>query len=125
MSKIKAKDLREGKSRKDLLDQLEELKNELITLKVSKATGNTGNKPAKIKIIRRSIARILTVINANERHELKKYYSQKKYKPLDMRPKLTRAIRRNLSKSEKKKKTLRQRKKERHFPMRKFAIKAK
>ena len=125
MSKIKAKDLREGKTRKDLLDQLEELKNELITLKVSKATGNTGNKPAKIKIIRRSIARILTVINANERHELKKYYSQKKYKPLDMRPKLTRAIRRNLSKSEKKKKTLRQRKKERHFPMRKFAIKAK
>ena len=125
MSKIKAKDLREGKNRKELLEQLEELKKELITLKVSKATGNTGNKPAKIKIIRRSIARILTVLNSKERHELKKYYSQKKYKPLDMRPKLTRAIRRNLSKSEKKKKTLRQIKKERHFPMRKFAIRAK
>ncbi|KAI6661911.1 hypothetical protein LOD99_9681 [Oopsacas minuta] len=125
MSKTKAKDLREVKNRKDLLNQLDELKKELITLKVSKATGSTGSKPAKIKIIRRSIARILTVLNAKERQELKKYYSKKKYKPLDMRPKLTRAIRRQLSKSEKKKKTLRQVKKERHFPMRKFAIKTK
>ena len=125
MTKIKAKDLRQGKNRKELLTQLEDLKKELITLKVSKATGSTGNKPAKIKIIRRSIARILTVVNTKERQELRKYYSKRKYKPLDLRPKLTRAIRRQLSKSEKKRKTLRQKKKERHFPMRKYAIKAK
>ena len=124
MSKTKTKDIK-AKDRNDLLSQLENLKKELITLKVSKATGSAGSKPAKIKIIRRSIARILTVLNSKERQELRKYYKNRKYKPLDMRPKLTRAIRRNLSKSEKRKKTLRQAKKERHFPMRKFAIKAK
>jgi hypothetical protein len=40
----------------------------------------------------------LTVINQKARQNLREYYKDKKYKPLDLRPKKTRAIRRRLSK---------------------------
>jgi hypothetical protein len=40
----------------------------------------------------------LTVINQKARQNLREYYKDKKYKPLDLRPKKTRAIRRHLTK---------------------------
>jgi len=66
----------------------------------------------------------LTVVNQTQKRELRKFYKNKKYKPLDLRIKKTRAQRRALTKSEKSKVTLRQRKKITHFPLRKFAVKA-
>lgn len=73
--------------------------------------------------VRKSIARVLTVINANQRAQLRLFYKNKKYTPLDLRPRLTRALRRRLTKHEATLKTEKQRKKEIHFPQRKYAVK--
>jgi len=63
------------------------------------------------------------VISQTQRDNLRKFYQKKKYKPLDLRPKKTRAKRRELTKFEKSRKTLRQIKKETHFPKRVYAVK--
>lgn len=75
------------------------------------------------KVVRKSIARVLTVINQTQRENLRKFYADKKFLPTDLREKKTRAIRRALTKSELSRKTLRQQKRERHFPQRIFAVK--
>ena len=46
------------------------------------------------------------------------------YKPLDIRGKKTRALRRKLSPEQAAKKTVKATKKAKHFPIRKFAVKA-
>ena len=74
--------------------------------------------------LRKSIARVLTVIKANQRSQLRLFYKNKKYLPLDLRPKQTRAKRRALSTHEKGLQTEKFKKKQRHFPQRKYAIKA-
>jgi large subunit ribosomal protein L35e len=76
------------------------------------------------KVCRRSIATILTVMNQTQREHLRAHYKGKKYAPLDLRAKKTRAIRRRMSKHEATVKTERQAKRERHFPRRKYAVKA-
>lgn len=48
--------------------------------------------------VRKSIARVLTVTNQKARQNLREYYKNKKFLPLDLRPKKTRAIRRRLTK---------------------------
>jgi large subunit ribosomal protein L35e len=74
--------------------------------------------------VRKAIARVLTVIRQKQRENLKEFYAGKKYVPLDLRTKKTRALRRALTTAESSRKTARQMKKERHFPMRKYAVKA-
>ena len=74
--------------------------------------------------VRKSIARVLTVINQTQKDNLRKFYKGKKHKPLDLRPKKTRAIRKALSKHELSIKTAKQQARERAFPSRKFAVKA-
>jgi large subunit ribosomal protein L35e len=73
--------------------------------------------------LRKSIAKVLTVINANQRSQLRLFYKGKKYLPLDLRPKQTRAIRRRLTKSESEKVLEKTKKRVTHFPQRKYAIK--
>lgn len=73
--------------------------------------------------IRKSIAKVLTVINANQRSQLRLFYKNKKYLPLDLRAKQTRAIRRRLTKNESGKKLEKVQKRVTHFPARKFAVK--
>ena len=51
------------------------------------------------------------------------YLQSKKYKPLDLRPKKTRAIRKALTPHEKSIKTAKELRKMRAFPQRKFAVK--
>ncbi|CAI8000571.1 60S ribosomal protein L35 [Geodia barretti] len=75
-------------------------------------------------MVRKSIARVLTVINHNQRTNLRKLYAGRKYKPLDLRKKLTRAKRRALTPKELKCKTARQKKKAMYYPPRVFALKA-
>ena len=53
------------KSKEELLSTLEELKAELFQLRFERATGSIDN-PMKIREIRKSIARIKTVLNETE-----------------------------------------------------------
>merc|ERR1711911_299002 len=95
-TKVKAKDLR-GKKKDELVKQLDELKNELATLRVAKVTGGAASKLSKIRVVRKSIARVLTVMHQTQKENLRKFYKTKRYKPKDLRPKKTRAMRRALS----------------------------
>ncbi|XP_066318463.1 large ribosomal subunit protein uL29w-like [Miscanthus floridulus] len=122
MARIKVHELR-GKSKTDLQAQLKELKSELSLLRVAKVTGGAPNKLSKIKVVRTSIARVLTVISQKQKSALREAY-KKKLLPLDLRPKKTRAIRRRLTKHQLSLKTEREKKREKYFPMRKYAIKA-
>merc|ERR1711864_34401 len=121
MVKVKAKDLR-GKKKEDLLKQLDELKTELSQLRVAKVTGGAASKLSKIRTVRKSVACVLTVIHQTQKENLRKFYHNKKYKPLDLRHKKTRAIRRKLTKHEAGIKTHKQLRKERIYPVRKFAV---
>jgi len=100
---------------------LVELKQELATLKVQKLS-----RPSlpRIHTVRKNIARVLTVINANQRENVRAFYAGKKYQPKDLRAKKTRALRRALTKFEASQVTEKQRKKQIAFPQRKYAIKA-
>merc|ERR1711941_168280 len=120
---VKAFQLRD-KSKDELSKQLKDLKTELVGLRVAKVTGGAPSKLAKIKEVRKSIARVNTVIRQTQRAHIKKFYAGKKYVPVDIRPKKTRALRRRLTKTQANKKTLRETKKQAHFPLRKYAVKA-
>ncbi|KAJ8598998.1 hypothetical protein CTAYLR_009461 [Chrysophaeum taylorii] len=121
--KIKAHELR-TKTKAELLKQLEELKTELAHLRVAKVTGGAASKLAKIKLVRKSIARVLTVYNQTQKSKTREMFAGKKLLPKDLRPKKTRAMRRALTVEEKKAKTLKQTKKDQNFPPRKFAVTA-
>ncbi|KAI5370492.1 Putative ribosomal protein L29/L35 [Septoria linicola] len=121
--KVKASQLW-GKNKDELKTQLDELKAELVQLRTQKIAGGASSKLNKIHDVRKSIARVLTIINANQRAQLRLFYQKKKYLPLDLRAKQTRAIRRRLSPEDAKRVTEKQKKKQRHFPQRNFAVKA-
>jgi large subunit ribosomal protein L35e len=105
MAKIKVHTLR-NKKKEELQSQLKELKNELAQLRVAKVTGGAASKLAKIKVVRKSIAQVLTVYNQTTKEKLRQKISemqdakQIRYVPTDLRAKKTRAIRRALTKSE-------------------------
>jgi len=121
MVRVKAYELL-SKTSKELLKELDEMKAELSQLRVAKVAGGAASKLAKIKIVRKSIARILTVYNQKQKAEARKQYKGKKYLPIDLRPKKTRAIRRSLSVEQKTMKTPKQKTKQSNFPMRRFAV---
>eukprot|EP00744_Colponema_vietnamica_P001437 GILI01002380.1.p1 GENE.GILI01002380.1~~GILI01002380.1.p1 ORF type:complete len:124 (+),score=35.87 GILI01002380.1:100-471(+) len=123
MAKIKAHEIR-NKSKEELLKQLDELKNELAQLRVAKVAGGNPSRLAKIKVIRKSIARVLTVYNQTQRSKLRELYKNAKYTPLDLRKKGTRAHRRLLSAKDAARVTERQKKKQQYFPVRLYALKA-
>jgi len=123
MPKVKTYELR-TKSKQELEAQLKELKTELATLRVAKVTGGANAKLSKIRVTRKNIARVLTVINQTQAQELRKFYRGKKYVPLDLRPKLTRAMRRALTPAERNAKTRRTYLKLRAFPRRMYALRA-
>ncbi|KAI4863751.1 60S ribosomal protein L35 [Hypoxylon rubiginosum] len=112
-----------NKSKEDLLKTLGELKTELGQLRIQKVV-SSGSKLNKIHDLRKSIARVLTVVNLKQRSQLRLFYKNKKYLPLDLRPKQTRAIRRRLSPEEKSIVLEKTKKRASHFPQRKYAVKA-
>ncbi|KAE9962548.1 60S ribosomal protein L35 [Venturia inaequalis] len=122
-SKVKAAQLW-TKNKEDLRKQLNDLKSELVQLRTQKIAGGNTSKLTKIHDVRKSIARVLTVINANQRAQLRIFYKNKKYMPLDLRPKQTRAMRRRLTPAESKLTTEKYKKKQKHFPQRIYAVKA-
>ena len=123
MTKIKTHELR-TKFKSDLIKQLDELKTELAQLRVAKVTGGAASKLAKIKVVRKNIARVLTVYNQTQKARLRQATKGDKYRPTDLRHKKTRALRRALSTNEQRKKTAKQAKKEANFPPRRYAVRA-
>eukprot|EP00434_Breviolum_minutum_P021193 symbB.v1.2.018698.t1/scaffold1410.1/size216244/24 len=123
MVRVKAYELR-NKTSKELLKELEDMKAELAQLRVAKVSGGAASKLAKIKPVRKAIARILTVYNMKQKAEARKQYKGKKYVPLDLRPKKTKKIRQALKPEQKYAKTTRTATKTResNFPMRRFAV---
>jgi len=61
---MKAKELRE-KTQAELFDELNELKSELFKLRFQHATNQLDN-PMKLKEVKRSIARVKTIIRERE-----------------------------------------------------------
>ncbi|KAF3853351.1 hypothetical protein F7725_014039, partial [Dissostichus mawsoni] len=108
IAKIKARDLR-GKKKEELLKQLDDLKNELSQLRVAKVTGGAASKISKIRVVRKAIARVLTVINQTQKENLRKFYKK------------TRALRRRLNKHEEGLRTKKQQRKDLLYSIRKFA----
>ena len=121
MVKVKAFELRK-KDQDQLKKQVEDLKTELSTLKVAKVAGGAPAKLAKIKSVRKSIASVLTVIHEKKLSQVKADNKDKKYQPLDVRGKRTRAIRRRLTKKQAGKLLLKVIKRQANFPQRKFAV---
>ncbi|KRZ06570.1 Tuftelin-interacting protein 11, partial [Trichinella zimbabwensis] len=119
---IKVKDIR-GKRKEELVKQLDDLRQELSSLRVAKVTGGGPSKLFKMRRVRKSIARVLTVISQTQKEQLRKFYQKKKFKPLDLRPKKTRALRRALTKHELGLKKRKQLRRETAWPKRIFAVK--
>jgi large subunit ribosomal protein L35e len=120
---VKAYEIR-GQSKEELLKQLKDAKKELSELHVAKVTDGAASKIAKIKSVRKSIARILTVYNQQQKEGLRKACAGAKYVPKQLRSKKTRAMRRALTKAERTKKTHKQKRMAAAFPKVKFAVKA-
>ena len=133
------------KENKDLLTDLKKLREELQNIRFTKQSGTAVSKLSKIKSLRKQIARVLTILRENKKEEVIKSLRNRttkekkegeeekeittkiknlkmKHIPLDLRPKLTRAMRRRMTKYERKLVTLRQLKRNLNFPMRKFAV---
>merc|ERR1712071_113980 len=108
----------------ELLKTLAENRKQLADLHVAKVTGGAASKIAKIKQVRKSITRVLTVHNQQQKEGIRKAAAGSKYVSKDLRVKKTRAMRRALTKEQRGKKTLKQQKKDTHFPMRRYAVKA-
>ncbi|CAG9566965.1 unnamed protein product [Danaus chrysippus] len=99
------------KDKKELFKQLDELKKQELTktLRVAKVTGGVASKLSKIRVVRKAIARVYIVYHQTMKVNLRNHYKNKKYKPLDLRPKKTRAMRKALTKHEAKDKKPRRR----------------
>lgn len=117
---LKAYELR-TKSKEQLAEQLVDLKKELAALRVQQVSKQFV---PKIKDVRKNIARVLTIINAQQRASVRAFYEGKKYIPKELRAKKTRALRRALTKEQKNLKTDRARKAAIAYPVRNFALKA-
>uniref|UniRef100_A0A0N5BGK1 Large ribosomal subunit protein uL29 n=1 Tax=Strongyloides papillosus TaxID=174720 RepID=A0A0N5BGK1_STREA len=120
---IRASELR-TKKKDELMKTLVEQKATLASLRVAQVTGGAASKLSKIRVVRKNIARILTILSQTERQELRKYYKGKKYLPTELRAKKTRAMRKGLTKHELNLKSAKQLAKLRAFPKRVFALKA-
>ena len=120
---VKAYELR-SMNKDELLKTLGDLRKDLAELHVAKVTDGAASKVAKIKGVRKSIARVLTVHNQKVKEGLRKAAAGSKYMPKDLRAKKTRAMRRALTKAQQAKKTHKQRRKEAAFPYVKYAVKA-
>jgi large subunit ribosomal protein L35e len=104
---------------------IDKLKEELRTLRNAKASSGSAAKLAKIKGVRKNIARSLTALNRKERDRLAgNLHKDSVKRAIFLRTKLTRAIRRNLSGFQKNKKIAKVAKRLSNFPLRKYGLKA-
>jgi len=76
MGKIKCSELR-NKKKEELTKQLDDLKTELAQLRVAKVTGGAASKLSKIRVVRKSIARVYIVMHQKQKENLRKFYKGK------------------------------------------------
>ncbi|KNH09224.1 ribosomal protein L35 [Perkinsela sp. CCAP 1560/4] len=114
-------------SKEDLMTKLEEMKKELLQLRCGAKTSGTHAKACKQRVIRKSVARLLTVLNQREKENLRKFYAEPanvKNTPKFLKPKLTKALRQALTPAQKNAKSIRAQKRERAFPKLQYYLKA-
>jgi len=113
-----------NKSKAELLEQVEKLKEELHQLRVAQVSGGAPAKVATIKVTRKNIARIYTIISQITKDKVREEYARsgKGLLPLDLRPKLTRKRRLALPMHLKNKKTPKEKRLTEKYPKRKFAV---
>ena len=107
-----------------MLKKLDDLRKELGELRVAKVTGGAQSKLAKIKVVRKSIATVLTVYNQKMKKTLAESVSGQRFAPTDLRKKQTRAIRRRLTPGQAAKETNKAMIARTNFPQRRYAVKA-
>ncbi len=66
------------KKKEELVKQLEDLKTELGSLRVAKVTGGAASKLSKIRVVRKSIARVYIVMHQKQKENLRKFYKVRK-----------------------------------------------
>merc|ERR1712100_778151 len=123
MQRVKAHELR-NKDETACIEELQKHRKELASLRVSKVAAAPQVKLAKVRAVRKNIAKVLTVLNEKRRAAAKDAFKKSHYTPYDLRAKKTRAFRRKLSRHERPKTTLRAHKKASNNKMRKFALSA-
>ena len=122
MTRLRTNELR-NKEKSELLKTLSEHKKELSQLRVAQQVSGTATKLGKINVMRKNVARVLTVLNQTEKANLKKFYAGKKWQPKVIRAKLTKRRRQALTHKEARSKTRKQIRAKSKFPMRVFAVK--
>lgn len=104
---------------------IDKLKEELRNLRNAKASSGSASKLAKIKGVRKNIARNLTILNQKERATAAgKLHKGSNKRALFLRTKLTRAFRRQLTKQQKSKQIVKLQKRATNFPTRKYGLRA-
>jgi large subunit ribosomal protein L35e len=112
------------KNKEELLQELDQLKQSLYELRVTKATQGNTNTLLGMKNLKKDVARVKTILTEKQKNEVRKLYSKSKYIPLDLRTKGTRAWRRRLTPKQAGAKKVKVVKKQNNFPQRKFAVTA-
>ena len=106
-----------------LREKLTAQRKELMQLRTSKVSSAPQVKLARIKSVRKGIAKILTVVAEKRIAEARTTFKHKRM-PKSLRLKKTRAFRRRLTPSEASRMTLKQQKKHDNFKLRKYALAA-
>merc|ERR1712159_401507 len=122
-TKEKAHELR-GQEDAALITKLNNLRGELVKLRTSKVSSGPQVKLARIRVVRKSIAKVLTVVNEKRRNAAKDLWKKKKYNPYDLRAKRSKHARRQLTRHQSNLRTARAAKKAGNFRQRKFAVTA-
>merc|ERR1712166_1619353 len=123
MNRVKAHELR-NKSEVECTEELTKHRKELASLRVSKVAAAPQVKLAKVRAVRKNIAKVLTVITEKRRAEARDAFAKKRYTPYDLRQKKTRAFRRKLTRFERTRTTKRAQKKADNSKLRKYAVAA-
>jgi len=104
---------------------VDKLKEELRTLRNAKASSGSVSKLAKIKGVRKNIARNLTALNQKERTAAAgSLHKASGKRAIFLRSKLTRSFRRNLTTHQKSKQIAKLSKRASNFPTRKYGLRA-
>merc|ERR1711896_52633 len=123
MQRVKAHELR-AKDEQFCTDELAKHRKELASLRVSKVAAAPQVKLAKVRAVRKNIAKVLTVLNEKRRADAKSAFSGKQHQPMDLRLKKTRAFRRKLTRHQQRRRTARAQKKHDNFKLRKYTLAA-
>ena len=123
MPGLKAKDL-VGLSQEDLQRKLADLKRELLSLRTMKATaGPVPERIARFRVCKKDVARVLTVIHQKARDEARAAFEGAEHIPKTFRPRLTHAMRCQLTEKQKRLLPSKLMKRKLQFPKLKYAVK--